>query len=160
MVQYRTKIYCKKIGRISLSDIIVGLDIGTSTVRAVIGELDENNCLQISGVGKSVSTGLRSGIIVNIEATMKAITSAIEAAELMFGCEVTSCYTAIGGTQIDSLNSRGLVAVSNRTKGSREINQDDIDRVIDAARAVALPIDREIIHVLPQSYIIDGIQKT
>ncbi len=143
-----------------MSDIIVGLDIGTSTVRAVIGELDENNCLQISGVGKSVSTGLRSGIIVNIEATMKAITSAIEAAELMFGCEVTSCYTAIGGTQIDSLNSRGLVAVSNRSKGSREINQDDIDRVIDAARAVALPIDREIIHVLPQSYIIDGIQKT
>lgn len=143
-----------------MSDIIVGLDIGTSTVRAVIGELNENNSLQISGVGKAVSTGLRSGIIVNIEATMKAITSAIESAELMFGCEVVSCFTAIGGSQIDSLNSRGLVAVSNRGKGSREINQEDIDRVIDAARAVALPMDREIIHVIPQSYIVDGIQKT
>lgn len=143
-----------------MNNIIVGLDIGTSNVRVVIGEYDENDSLQITGIGVAPSTGLRSGVIVNIEATMRAITSAIENAEMMSGCEVRSCFTGIGGTQVDSLNSKGLVAVTSRNKNSREINQTDIDRVIEAARAVSIPIDREILHVVPQMYIVDGIQRT
>lgn len=140
----------------TLSDIIVGLDIGTSNVRAVIGEFTENNSLQITGVGVSPSTGLRNGVIVNIESTMQSITAAIEAAEMISGYEVLSCVTAIGGAQIESLNSKGLVAVTNRGNDSREINQQDIDRVIDAAKAVVIPMDRQILHVVPQSYIVDG----
>lgn len=139
-----------------MNDIIVGLDIGTSNVRVVIAEFDENDVLQVIGVGKSPSTGLRSGVIVNIEATMRAVTTAIESAEMMAGREVTNCIIGIGGSQVESTNSKGLVAVTNRGKGSREINRNDIERVIEAARAVVIPMDREIIHVVPQSYIVDG----
>jgi cell division protein FtsA len=136
-----------------LSDImIVGLDIGTANVRAVIGELDEDGRLVVTGVGSSPSTGLRRGVVVNIEATLKAVSQAVEAAELMSGREAVSCYVGIAGAHIEAINSRGVVAVTGRGK---EITQDDVDRVIEAAKAVVIPMDREILHVIPQMYIVD-----
>ena len=135
-----------------MSDIVVGLDIGTSNVRVVIAEYDENNRLRIVGLGKAPSTGLRSGVIVNIEATMRAVTSAIEAAELMSGYEVHSCFVGIGGTQVDSLNSTGQVSVSNKSK---EINQNDINRVIETASHLSIPLDRQVLHVVPQMYTVE-----
>ncbi|MGP1586762.1 MAG: cell division protein FtsA [Treponemataceae bacterium] len=143
-----------------MSDIYVGLDIGTSNVRVIIGEFDQDNVFQITGVGVAHSTGLRSGVIVNIEATMKSVNEAIEKAEIMAGVEISSCFAGIGGSQVDSLNSKGLVAVSGRNKSTKEINQNDVDRVIEAARAIAIPLDRQIIHVVPQLYTVDGVQKT
>ena len=144
-----------------MSDIVVGLDIGTSNVRVVIAEHDENDKLRIVGVGKAPSTGLRSGVIVNIEATMRAVTAAIEAAELMSGYEVHSCFVGIGGTQVGSLNSKGQVSVSNKSK---EINENDIKRVIECASNVAIPLDRQVLHVVPQMYTVehavDVVQKT
>ena len=144
-----------------MSDIVVGLDIGTSNVRVVIAEYDENNRLRIVGLGKAPSTGLRSGVIVNIEATMKAVTAAIEAAELMSGYEVHSCFVGIGGTQVDSLNSTGQVSVSNKSK---EINQNDINRVIETASHLSIPLDRQVLHVVPQMYTVEHgvnmLQKT
>ena len=135
-----------------MSDIVVGLDIGTSNVRVVIAEYDENNRLRIVGLGKAPSTGLRSGVIVNIEATMRAVTAAIEAAELMSGYEVHSCFVGIGGTQVDSLNSTGQVSVSNKSK---EINQNDINRVIETASHLSIPLDRQVLHVVPQMYTVE-----
>ena len=105
-----------------MNNVIVGLDIGTCNVRAVIAELSEDGSLNVTGVGSSPSTGLRKGVVLNIEATLKAIQSAIEAAELMSACEVTSCYVAIGGSQIESFNSKGLVAVSNKGKENNALN--------------------------------------
>ncbi len=139
-----------------MSEIIVGLDIGTSTVRAVIGEVSENNTLLITGIGSAVSTGLRHGLIVNIESTMQSIKTAIEAAEMMAGQEVESCVTSIGGGQIESLISKGLVAITTKNGGTREINRDDIGRVIEASRALNIPLDRYILHVVPRFYMIDG----
>jgi len=139
-----------------LSNIIVGLDIGTANVRTVIGEFSENGELIITGIGTAVSTGLRSGLIVNIEATVQSIKKAVEAAELMAGQEVESCYTAIGGAQIESLLSKGIVAITSKGRGSREITESDISRVIEAAQAVNIPLDRQILHVVPRSYIVDG----
>ena len=135
-----------------MSDIVVGLDIGTSNVRVVIAEYDENNRLRIVGLGKAPSTGLRSGVIVNIEATMRAVTAAIEAAELMSGYEVHSCFVGIGGTQVDSLNSTGQVSVSNKSK---EINENDINRVIETASHLSIPLDRQVLHVVPQMYTVE-----
>ncbi|MCI1208939.1 MAG: cell division protein FtsA [Treponema sp.] len=140
-----------------MSSIIVGLDIGTSLIRAAIGEINDNNDMEILGVAKKASAGLRNGVIVNIEAAMAVIKSVIEAAEQNAGYEVTSCVTGIGGTQIESFNSRGLVAVSSRGKNTREITGQDVGRVIEAANAVQIPMDREMLHVIPQDYIIDGI---
>ena len=139
-----------------MSDIITGLDIGTSSIRAVIGEYSEDGSLLITGVGTAPSTGLRAGIIVNIESTMKSIKTAIEGAEMMAGREVRSCITAVGGSQIESLISKGLVAVTAKNRSSREINEEDIRRVIEASRAVNIPLDRNILHVVPRSYIVDG----
>lgn len=136
-----------------MSDIVVGLDIGTSNVRVVIGEHDENEKLHIIGVGTAPSTGLRSGVIVNIEATMKAVTAAIYDAELMSGHEVNSCFVGIGSTQVDSLNSKGQVSVSNK---SREIGQNDINRVIECASNIAIPLDRQVLHVVPQMYTVEN----
>ena len=132
-----------------MSDIITGLDIGTSSIRAVIGEYSEDGSLLITGVGTAPSTGLRAGIIVNIESTMKSIKTAIEGAEMMAGREVRSCITAVGGSQIESLISKGLVAVTAKNRSSREINEEDIRRVIEASRAVNIPLDRNILHVVP-----------
>lgn len=138
-----------------MSDVVVGLDIGTSRIRAVIGEISETGVFQITGVGTSPSTGLRKGVVVNIENTVRAVSQAVEAAEMMSGLEVSHCMIGIGGTHIDGLNSRGVVAVTGKGRDNREIGPDDINRVIDAAKAVVIPMDRQVIHVIPQSYIVD-----
>ena len=140
-----------------MTNIIVGLDIGTSYIRAVIGEVDDDGGVEIIGVAKKSSTGLRNGVIVNIEATIECIKQAIEEAEQKAGYEVISCVTGIGGVQIEGLNSKGLVAVSSRGKNNREINQSDVDRVLEAANAIQIPMDRKMLHVIPQDYIVDGI---
>lgn len=137
-------------------ELIVGLDIGTTKICAVVGEINPDG-IDIVGIGTHASVGLRKGVVVNIEATVDSIKRAIEEAELMAGCEITSVYAGIAGGHIKGFNSHGIVAV----KGN-EVTQKDIDRVIDAARAVAIPPDREVIHVLPQEFIVDeqdGIQE-
>lgn len=136
-------------------DIVVGLDIGTTKICAVVGEVSGDG-ISIIGIGTHPSNGLRKGVVVNIETTVESIKKAVEEAELMAGCEISSVYTGIAGGHITGFNSRGIVAI----KGT-EITPQDVERVIDAARAVAIPMDREVIHVLPQEYIVDdqpGIQ--
>jgi cell division protein FtsA len=135
--------------------LIVGLDIGTTKVCAVIGERSEQGILEITGVGLYPSTGLRKGVVVNIEATLRAVSSAIEAAEMMSGREVYDCWTGIGGSHIDGFNSRGVVAITGKKRETREIGPEDIARVIEAARAVVIPMDRQILEVIPQTYIVD-----
>ncbi len=130
-------------------EIIVGLDIGTTKICAVVGETNGND-INIIGIGTHPSIGLRKGVVVNIESTVQSIKKAIEDAELMAGCEISSVYAGIAGGHITGFNSRGIIAI----KGS-EVSQHDVERVIDAARAVAIPMDREVIHVLPQEYIVD-----
>ncbi len=134
--------------------MVVGLDIGTTKVCAVIGERNENGAMEITGVGISPSTGLRKGVVVNIEATLRSVSAAIESAEMMSGREVHGCWTGIGGSHIEGLNSRGVVAVTGKNRETREIGQEDVDRVIEAARAVVIPMDRQVLHVIPQSYIV------
>ena len=130
-------------------DIVVGLDIGTTKICAVVGELSEDS-VEIIGVGSHPSVGLRKGVVVNIDSTVNSIRSAVEEAELMAGCEITSAFVGIAGSHIKGFNSHGVIAV----KGE-EVAEEDVERVIDAARAVAIPMDREIIHILPQEYIVD-----
>jgi len=132
--------------------IITGLDIGTTKVCVVIGQLNDLGGVDIIGVGVAPSSGLRRGVVVNIDNTVKSINKAVEEAELMAGVEVQSVFTGIAGGHIKSFNSRGVVAVSSK---NREIMQTDVERVIDAARAISIPIDREVIHVIPQEYIVD-----
>jgi cell division protein FtsA len=134
---------------------VVGLDIGTTKVCAVIGERNEHGNLEITGVGVCPSTGLRKGVVVNIEATLRSVAAAIEAAEMMSGREVEVCWTGIGGNHIDGINSRGVVAVTGKTRETREIGPEDIHRVLEAARAVVIPMDRQVLEVIPQSYIVD-----
>lgn len=137
------------------NNIIVGLDVGTTKICAVVGEA-EGNKINIVGIGTHPSIGLRKGVVVNIESTVESIQKAIEEAELMAGCEISSVYAGIAGGHITGFNSRGIVAI----KGP-EVTKNDVERVIDAARAVAIPMDREVIHVIPQEFIIDdqgGIQ--
>jgi len=136
-------------------NLIVGLDIGTTKICTVVGE-KTNEGIHIIGVGTHPSIGLRKGVVVNIESTVESIKKAVEEAELMAGCEISSVYAGIAGGHITGINSHGIIAI----KGS-EITQSDVDRVIEAARAVAIPMDREVIHVLPQEFIVDdqfGIQ--
>jgi len=139
-----------------LSDIIVGLDIGSSFIRTVIGEFTQENSIQIIGLGKAPSPGLRNGTIVNIEATMQAVKKAMEDAELSSGYEVKSCIAAIGGSQIESFDSRGVVVVSSKGNEHREITKTDIKRVLEMSRGLAIPPDRQILHVLPRYYIVDN----
>jgi cell division protein FtsA len=134
--------------------MVVGLDIGTTKVCVVIGVRNERDILEITGVGVSPSAGMRKGVVVNIEATIKSIVEAIEAAEMMSGREVSACWTGIGGSHIEGINSRGVVAISGQ-KRDREISRDDMSRVIEAARAVVIPLDRQIIQTIPQCYIVD-----
>ncbi|TVR57093.1 MAG: cell division protein FtsA [Spirochaetaceae bacterium] len=136
----------------AIDDVIVGLDIGTTMVTAVVAEYNENDVLEIIGVGTARSNGLRRGVVINIEATLKSVAAAIEAAEQMAGVEVSSVITGIAGAHIEGLNSRGVVAVTGR---GREITRVDLERVIDAAKAVVIPMDREVIHVIPQEFIVD-----
>jgi cell division protein FtsA len=135
--------------------LVVGLDIGTTKVCAVIGERNEKGALEITGVGLCPSTGLRKGVVVNIEATLRSVAAAIEAAEMMSGREVNSCWTGIGGSHVDGINSRGVVAVTGKNRETREIGRDDVGRVLEAARAVVIPMDRRVLEVIPQSYIVD-----
>ena len=131
------------------NSLVVGLDIGTSKVCAVVGEMTERG-VEIIGVGSHSSHGLRKGVVINIESTVESITRAVEEAELMAGCEINSVFTGIAGGHIKGFNSHGIVAVKNKEVSSR-----DVERVIDAAKAVAIPMDREVLHILPQEYIID-----
>jgi len=131
--------------------IIVGLDIGTSKVAAIVGELQDDNQIEVIGFGSHPSKGLKKGVVVNIESTVTSIQRAIEEAELMAECDIHQVYAGIAGSHVRSLNSHGIVAIRDR-----EVTQSDVDRVIDAARAVAIPADQRILHVLPQEFIIDG----
>ena len=131
-------------------NMIVALDIGTSKVVAIVGAVGSSGEIEIVGTGMHPSSGLKKGVVVNIEATVNSIQRAIEEAELMAGCSIHSVYAGIAGSPIRSLNSHGIVAIRDR-----EVQSLDVDRVIDAARAVAIPADQEILHVLPQEYIID-----
>ncbi len=132
-------------------NFIVGLDIGTNKVVALVGELSADGQIEIIGHGLHPSHGLKKGVVVNIEATVQSIQRAVEEAELMAGIEIQSVYTGIAGSHIRSLNSHGIVAIRDN-----EVSQADIDRVIDAAHAVAIPADQKILHILPQEFIIDS----
>jgi cell division protein FtsA len=130
-------------------DLIVGLDIGTTKIGVIVAERTEAG-LDVVGMGTHPSRGLRKGVVVDIDATVASIKSAVEEAELMADCEITSVYAGIAGGHIRSFNSHGIVAVKDR-----EVRESDVKRVIDAAKAVAIPMDREVIHVIPQEFIID-----
>ena len=131
------------------SEIIVGLDIGTTKIAAIAGEVTDDG-IDIIGIGTAPSKGLRRGVVVNIDATVSAIRAAIDEAENMAGCQISSVFAAISGAHVRGLNSHGIVAVKDK-----EVRDADIARVIEAAKAVAIPMDREVLHVLPQQYVID-----
>jgi cell division protein FtsA len=130
-------------------NLIVGLDIGTTKICAIVGNLTPDG-LDIVGIGTSPSRGLRKGVVINIESTVESIRKALREAELMAGCEIKSVFAGIAGGHVKGFNSQGVIAIRNR-----EVTPEDIERVIDAAKAVAIPMDREVIHVLPQEFIID-----
>lgn len=132
-------------------NLIVGLDIGTSKVVAIVAELGIDGAIDIIGIGHQPNRGMKKGVVVNIESTVQAIQRAVQEAELMAGCHVHSVYAGIAGSHIKSLNSHGIVAIRDK-----EVTSTDVDRVIDAARAVAIPADQKILHVLPQEFIIDN----
>jgi len=131
--------------------MIVGLDIGTSKVVAVVAEIDIDGSIEIVGIGSHPSRGMKKGVVVDIESTVTAIQRAVEEAELMAGCQIHSVYVGIAGGHIRSMNSHGIVAIKDG-----EVVAADIDRVLDAAQAVAIPADQKILHVLPQEYVIDN----
>jgi cell division protein FtsA len=131
---------------------IVGLDIGTKKVAVIIGEVTEDRKIEVIGIGTADSKGLRKGVVVNLEATTSAIKKAQEEAELMAGVEIDSAFVGISGAHIKSFNSRGVIAVSGK---NREITREDIRRVLDQSKAVSIPPDREIIHVIPQEFVVD-----
>lgn len=132
-------------------NIITGLDIGTSKVVALVGEVSADGTIELIGIGRHPSRGLKRGVVVDIEATVNSIQRAVQEAELMAGCEVRTVYTGIAGSHIRSLNSHGIVAIRDS-----EVSQADVERVIDAAKAVAIPADQKILHILPQEFIIDN----
>lgn len=133
------------------NNLIVGLDIGTSKVLAIVAEVNDTGSFEIIGVGHHPAKGLRRGVVADIESTVLSIQRAIEEAELMAGCQIFSVYAGIAGAHINSFNSHGVVAIRDG-----EVTQDDVNRVIEAAQAMAIPNDQKIIHVLPQEYVIDG----
>ncbi len=130
-------------------NLIVGLDIGTTKICCIVGNMTEEG-LEVVGIGTSLSKGLRKGVVINIESTVSAIQKAIREAELMAGCEIKSVFAGIAGGHIKGLNSQGVIAIKNR-----EVTNEDLQRVIDAAKAIAIPMDREVMHILPQEFIID-----
>jgi len=131
-------------------NLVVGLDVGTSKVCAIVGEVGVDEEVEIIGIGFHPSRGLKKGVVVNIESTVQSIQRAVEEAELMAGCQINSVYAGIAGSHIRSLNSHGIVAIKDK-----EVTGSDVERVIDAARAVAIPADQKILHILPQEFIID-----
>lgn len=135
----------------SEKSLIVGLDIGTSKVVAIVGESTAEGMVEIIGIGSHPSRGLKKGVVVNIESTVQSIQRAVEEAELMAGCQIHSVYAGIAGSHIRSLNSHGIVAIRDK-----EVTQGDVERVIDAAKAVAIPADQKILHIIPQEFLIDN----
>jgi cell division protein FtsA len=134
------------------NNYIVGLDIGTKKIAAIIGEITRENKVEIIGIGTSESRGLRKGVVVNLDSTVDSIKKAQEEAELMAGVEIDSAFVGISGAHIKSFNSRGVIAVSGK---NREISHEDIKRVIEQSKALSIPPDREIIHIIPQEYVVD-----
>jgi len=132
-------------------NLVVGLDIGTSKVLAIVGEVTPAGEVEIIGVGHHPSRGMKKGVVVNIESTVQSIQRAVEEAELMAGCQIQSVYAGIAGSHIRSINSHGTVAIKDK-----EVGPGDVDRVIESARALAIPADQKVLHVLPQEFIIDG----
>ncbi|MFH1874284.1 MAG: cell division protein FtsA [Pseudomonadota bacterium] len=130
-------------------EFVVGLDIGTTKICAIVGEVTEDG-IDVVGIGSHPSKGLRKGVVINIDSTVSSIKSAIEEAELMAGSEISSVFAGISGGHIKGINSHGIVAIKNK-----EVCQADVERVIDASQAVSIPLDREVIHVIPQQYIVD-----
>jgi len=139
------------MSNLSGGNMIVGLDIGTSKVVSIVGEVNAEGGLNIVGIGRHKSRGLKKGTVVNIESTVQSIQRAIEEAELMAGCQIHSVYAGIAGSHVRSMNSHGIVAIRDK-----EVFSADIERVIDAAQAVAIPADQKVLHILPQEYIIDS----
>lgn len=133
-------------------NVFVGLDIGTTKIACIISEQDANGELKIVGVGVSPSDGLRKGVVVNIDKTVRSIQKAVEEAELMAGVDVDTVWVGIAGDHIRAINSRGVVAISRE---NNEISELDVIRAIDAAKAVSIPMDREILHVIPQEFVVD-----
>ena len=138
------------VNRKTENNMIVGLDIGTSKVATVVGDVSEDNQVEIVGVGFHPSRGLKKGVVVNIESTVQAIQRSIEEAELMAGCQIHSVYTGIAGSHIRGMNSHGIVGVKDR-----EVSSGDVERVLDAARAVAIPADQRVFQVMPQEFVVD-----
>src|SRR5450830_1845037 len=132
-------------------NLIVGLDIGTSKIVAIVAELQPEGTVKVIGLGQHISRGLKKGVVINIESTMQSIQRALEEAELMADCKINNVYTGIAGSHIKSLNSHGMVKIKDA-----EVSQMDVDRVIETARAIALPADQQILHILTQEFIIDG----
>ena len=139
------------MGSVQDKRMIVGLDIGTSKVVAIVGEIGPEGDIEVVGIGSNPSRGMKKGVVVNIESTVQSIQRAVEEAELMAGCQIHSVYVGIAGSHIRSLNSHGIVAIKDR-----EVYSPDLERVIDAAQAVAIPADQKILHILPQEYVIDN----
>jgi cell division protein FtsA len=131
---------------------IVGLDIGTHKVCAIVAEITEEGRLDVIGIGQTESKGLRKGVVINLDATIESIKKVVEEAELMAGVEIGSAYVGVAGTHIRGFNSRGVVAVSSK---NRTIEREDVGRSIEAAKAVSIPLDRDILHVLPQEFVVD-----
>ena len=132
-------------------DLIVGLDIGTSKVVTIVGAVSPEDTVEVIGLGTTTSRGLKRGVVVDIESTVESIRRAVEEAELMAGCEINQVYAGIAGGHVRSLNSHGIVAITDK-----EVTSSDVERVIDAARAVAIPADQKVLHVLPQEFLIDS----
>ena len=141
----------KRNDRRNDKNLLVGLDIGTSKIACLVGELKDDDQIEIIGIGTHPSRGLKKAVVVDIESTVQSIQRAVEEAELMAGCEINSVYAGIAGSHVRSLNSHGITAIKEV-----EVSQADVDRVIDAARAVAIPADQKILHILPQEFIIDN----
>jgi cell division protein FtsA len=139
------------VGRKPARDLIVGLDLGTSKVVAIVGGATPDGRIEVVGLGSHPSRGMNKGVVVNIEATVQSIRRAVEEAELMAGCRIQSVYAGISGSHIKSFNSQGVVGVSHR-----EVGPHDVDRVITNARAMAIPADQRVLHVVPQEFIVDG----
>jgi len=142
------------MNRKSDKSLIVGLDIGTSKVTALVGEYAPDQPIEVIGIGSHESRGMRRGVVVDIESTVQSIQRAIEEADVMAGCEIRSVYASIAGSHIQCRNSNGVVPIA-----SGEVSYADLDRVLEAARAVAVPADQRILHAIPQEYIVDGSQE-
>ncbi len=131
-------------------NLIVGLDIGTTKVVTIVAEINAAGEIEVIGMGEHVSRGMKKGVVVNIESTVQSIRRSIEEAELMAGCQIHSVNVGIAGSHISSMNSHGMVAIKDK-----EVTDEDVERVIDAAKAIAIPADRKILHILPQQFLID-----